>query len=714
MDSMNDDSISLKRAPSFGTHVTLLPMSSDESGSSVNTTLLSADRTALAESQELTVGSYCDSNSERSRTYSHSSGSDSSADKDDESFDSSSYEGSTGSDESFDDYDSSEDSDWSEEYEDLISEIPVCRGGLKPIPERNRAKSKSAADKIGEQAQSSEGLGLETLAAIKRDLEKVGRLIIEKDNGVMERAHILASINLLSSNVPACVLDRLGEEVREKKVQQETTCEALFDIRKKLGCPEETLHLVEETSESEASDLSLDIYPGEAFHSTDGHKMSLPSRLLLPSSREVTQRLDLCEANHEKVGEGLPVLEYFHCALLFVDISGFTKLSTLLDPESLSKVINYYFQQLVDKVTEFNGDVQKFAGDALFAEWRATPMVSLEACAKAAASCAASLTKDCSDFPVIAFGASVFDDSSQSPITTLNVHCGLGIGQMAGVHIGDDVLRREYVYLGDPISQATESCEQASLGEVVCSEHFSRVLGSVVENYYHSEIDRYIIARNGESVITDEIIAESKNAIRNAKPRGITDYVDGLEIQALMQYRKLISLYVHPVVVARDVAAAQSSQLAIQSLQKDQDGAELRSVYVMFIKPLLPNELVGDLQSDLDSANRLNGVMNVVSRELEQYSGHLRQFIVDDKGVVLIATFGLKGSSFPNLVSERALPATTNIYNSLQLELGIDTRIGATFGDVYCGAVGGKTRHEYAVSQNFVSVAKSAALYESD
>jgi hypothetical protein len=28
----------------------------------------------------------------------------------------------------------------------------------------------------------------------------------------------------------------------------------------------------------------------------------------------------------------------YHCALVFVDISGFTKLSTLLDPESLSKV----------------------------------------------------------------------------------------------------------------------------------------------------------------------------------------------------------------------------------------------------------------------------------------------------------------------------------------------------------------------------------------
>ena len=37
-------------------------------------------------------------------------------------------------------------------------------------------------------------------------------------------------------------------------------------------------------------------------------------------------------------GQRLPSADTYHCALLFVDISGFTKLSNLLDPESLSKV----------------------------------------------------------------------------------------------------------------------------------------------------------------------------------------------------------------------------------------------------------------------------------------------------------------------------------------------------------------------------------------
>jgi len=63
----------------------------------------------------------------------------------------------------------------------------------------------------------------------------------------------------------------------------------------------------------------------------------------------------------------------------------------------------------------------------------------------------------------------------------------------------------------------------------------------------------------------------------------------------------------------------------------------------------------------------------------------------------MIATFGLRGSTFPNLVAERALPATALIHNALQMELGIDSKIGASFGDVYCGPVGGIQRNEYAV-----------------
>ena len=59
----------------------------------------------------------------------------------------------------------------------------------------------------------------------------------------------------------------------------------------------------------------------------------------------------------------------FDAALLFVDISGFTNLCTLLDIDALQRHINSYFGDLIDVVTSYGGDVLRFAGDALYCAW---------------------------------------------------------------------------------------------------------------------------------------------------------------------------------------------------------------------------------------------------------------------------------------------------------------------------------------------------------
>ncbi len=71
----------------------------------------------------------------------------------------------------------------------------------------------------------------------------------------------------------------------------------------------------------------------------------------------------------------------------------------------------------------------------------------------------------------------------------------------------------------------------------------------------------------------------------------------------------------------------------------------------------------------------------------------------------MIITFGLRGTTIPNMVCHRALPASIAIHNSLKLELGIDSRVGATIGEAYCGVVGGIKRHEYAVLGPSVNLA---------
>lgn len=402
----------------------------------------------------------------------------------------------------------------------------------------------------------------------------------------------------------------------------------------------------------------------------------------------------------------LPVVSYFQCALLFIDISGFTTLSQSVDPETLALIINAYLNVIVEKVFDFNGDVQKFAGDALFAEWRVTESIPMEACAQMAASCADALVRECS-------GISLEDVLRSAGYTVkgamLTVHCGLGVGEMAGVHVGDSDIRREYVYLGDPIEQAAKACDLAKHSEVKASKRFVDILCSS-KAIRQQPNEEYSTLTSGSETILDVDGRQLALCLghRGAKSRGVTEHVDGLEIDALKEYRRLISLYVHPVVVSNDFAATgvfNSNHQSHGSTERHREEAEIRSVYTLFISPIIELKLTGNIDLDGDRVDQLNGIMRVVTRELSRYMGHLRQFIVDDKGVVLIATFGLRGSTFPNMVSERALPATCIIHRALHHELGVDSRIGATYGDAYCGAVGGEKRNEYAVMGPSVNLA---------
>src|SRR5574339_325269 len=70
-----------------------------------------------------------------------------------------------------------------------------------------------------------------------------------------------------------------------------------------------------------------------------------------------------------------PVAEEFQAAILFADISGFTVLTEQLAErgpvgvETLARILNEYFGQLIDIIHDYGGDVVKFAGDAVIAVW---------------------------------------------------------------------------------------------------------------------------------------------------------------------------------------------------------------------------------------------------------------------------------------------------------------------------------------------------------
>ena len=70
-----------------------------------------------------------------------------------------------------------------------------------------------------------------------------------------------------------------------------------------------------------------------------------------------------------------PEYQLLEAGVLLTDISGFTRLTEELvrtgprGVEKVSTALNAYFGRWIDIITEYGGDVVKFAGDALLAIW---------------------------------------------------------------------------------------------------------------------------------------------------------------------------------------------------------------------------------------------------------------------------------------------------------------------------------------------------------
>lgn len=125
---------------------------------------------------------------------------------------------------------------------------------------------------------------------------------------------------------------------------------------------------------------------------------------------------------------------------------------------------------------------------------------------------------------------------------------------------------------------------------------------------------------------------------------------------------------------------------------------ELRRVVTIFIE-------IVNLEDDFKTGalERPQQVFKRVARPLFRFGGMLRQYVVDDKGCVLIAGFGLPGCNFEDN-AVRALETAVLVRRNLH-GIGVVCRIGIAEGDVYCGLVGAQNRCEYVMMGTSVNLA---------
>ncbi len=369
-----------------------------------------------------------------------------------------------------------------------------------------------------------------------------------------------------------------------------------------------------------------------------------------------------------------PVAEELQAAILFADISGFTLLTESLAErgptgvETLARILNEYFGQLIDIIHDYGGDVVKFAGDAVIAVWPivsdailATDPGTTDPISRAdqwqwtmrAAECALEIRRRLTNYKV--------EDAN------LYLKLAVSSGRISSVHVGGVFNRWEFLLTGNPLVELGIANNLAHAGDILVTPSAWKLIRN---DCYAEPIEfelRDTIAQAGR---LDDLNKPSSifwmpenPVIPEGSENSLRPYIPGAIINRL--------------------TAGQGSWIA-----------ELRRVTVLFIN--LP---------DLDQHTKLENAQNIarlIQRSVYRYEGSINKINVDDKGITIVAALGLPPFSHEDDPA-RGVQAALMVRKELT-NRGVHSFIGITTGRIFCGSIGNDSRREYTIIGNAVNL----------
>ena len=363
-----------------------------------------------------------------------------------------------------------------------------------------------------------------------------------------------------------------------------------------------------------------------------------------------------------------PIAQDFQAVVLFADISGFTTLTERLAEkgplgiETLARILNEYFGQLIDIVYEYGGDVVKFAGDALIAVWsipinaemaESVLMESRRQWTLRAAECALNIRAQLGNYQID--GASLY------------LKLALATGRVWQSHIGGVFNRWEFVLVGDPLAEVGAANDYAGAGDIILT-HSSWKL--VQDDCQAEPFDFHLNGKIETAARLESLKKASQVSVARER------------LTVSEQAEPALRPYIPGAIIAR-ISAGQSDWLA-----------ELRKVTIMFIN--LPE--LGQ-QTELETAQH---IMRSIQRLVYRFEGSINKISQDDKGVMIDAAFGLPPLTHtddPRRGIQAALAIRTELHS-----LGLRGSIGVTTGRVFCGLVGTKERRVYTMLGHSVNL----------
>lgn len=336
------------------------------------------------------------------------------------------------------------------------------------------------------------------------------------------------------------------------------------------------------------------------------------------------------------------------------DLSDFSRLTYQITererggPEVVTELLSGTFGTIIETISHHGGEVLGFAGDSVLATWLIDERRTRNEAVTLAGWCGLEVHE-----------LKLPEVYARPP---LQLRIGIGIGQGVLMQVGGVEGRWHFVIGGRPFDQTGQAAAKAGPGEVVLSSEAYEAIGPRAGGQVHEE--GFFKLRG-----VDEAPASPPSSL----PRVTDDLND--EIRS----------YLSQPVVAR-IDAVQSEWIA-----------EFRRVTSVFIGlPSLDT-------STAIARDTLQDVVRTAQRSLDLYEGTLAQILVDDKGVTIMAAFGL-----PPYAHEedpyRAVQASEDIQQALR-QMRLDYGIGIATGRAYCGTYGSSIRRDYTTIGREVNLA---------
>jgi len=338
---------------------------------------------------------------------------------------------------------------------------------------------------------------------------------------------------------------------------------------------------------------------------------------------------------------------------MFADVSGFTPLVESLSrqgergPEEVQRIVNFCFGRLTAAVEEAGGDLLCFAGDAALALWPAESPAALGAAVARAAQCALAIQRR-------------LDGSDLEGGHSLRLRIALGAGALQIASLGGVDGRWQVLATGAPLEQVAQALRGTRPGDVTLAPE---AVAAARDQLLGAEV-----AGGGlrlERLLTLAAPAASFTACGNSAglrpyvPRAVQARLDAGLHEWLGEFRRVSVLFANFAAAAGD--ALDALQPAIAAMQE--------AVY--------------------------------------RYGGSVNQVVADEKGITLVAAWGVAQHAHED-APVRAVLAALALERRLA-ELGLAVRVGVATDRVFAGLRGHPSRLEFGLMGDGVNLAARLA-----